>query len=438
MKIISLVAENVKRLVAVEITPDGNLVQVTGKNGQGKTSVLDAIWWALAGASHIQSAPIRKGTDRARIRLDLGELIITRTFARKGDGSEYISTISVENADGARFPSPQKVIDSLLGELTFDPLDFARAEPKKQFETLRRFVPGVDFDAIDRAHKADFDRRTEIKRFAKEARAAATMVIVPSNTPKEAIDESALVEQLQQAGEHNAQLEQRKARREKVADQIDEKRRAHDAAKARCDELLKEIQRIRDEGIRAGMEADELQGKLNEAEPLPDPIDVSTVRGKIEEARTINANVTKLLQKVKHEHLAITYEQESKDLTEKMENRQAAKRAAIAEAKMPIKGIEFGEGIVLLNGVPFDQASDAEQLRASVAIAAAMNPKLRVIRVRDGSLLDDDGMKLLAEIADQNDMQIWVEKVDSTGKVGFVLEDGMIKQADAPATEAAA
>ncbi len=69
----------------------------------------------------------------------------------------------------------------------------------------------------------------------------------------------------------------------------------------------------------------------------------------------------------------------------------------------------------------------AEKLRASVSIAMAMNPKLRVIRVRDGSLLDEDGLRLLAEMADKSDYQIWIERVDSSGKVGFVLEDGHLK-----------
>jgi hypothetical protein len=82
---------------------------------------------------------------------------------------------------------------------------------------------------------------------------------------------------------------------------------------------------------------------------------------------------------------------------------------------------------VLLNGVPFEQASDAERLRASIAIAAAMNPKLRVIRVRDGSLLDDEAMALLSGFASENDFQIWIERVDSSGRVGFVMEDGHLK-----------
>ena len=127
MKILKLTAENVKKLRAVEITPTGELVEITGKNGAGKTSVLDAIWWALAGTKHIQAVPIRTGATKARIRLDLGELIVERRFTPVG------STLTVEKADGARYTSPQGILDALLGALTFDPLAFVGQEPREQF-----------------------------------------------------------------------------------------------------------------------------------------------------------------------------------------------------------------------------------------------------------------------------------------------------------------
>src|SRR5690242_18915275 len=216
MKIVSLQAENVKRLIAVEIRPDGNLVEITGKNGQGKTSVLDSIWWALTGTTHIQAAPIRKGADKARIVLDLGEIIVTRTFSRKESGGATTSIV-VENAEGARFPSPQRMLDALLGELTFDPLAFARMKPKEQFEQLRRFVPGVDFVAIENANRGDFERRTELNRFAKQELAAAQAIVVVPGTPEELVDESALVTELERAGEHNADIERRRANRQRAA-----------------------------------------------------------------------------------------------------------------------------------------------------------------------------------------------------------------------------
>ena len=73
------------------------------------------------------------------------------------------------------------------------------------------------------------------------------------------------------------------------------------------------------------------------------------------------------------------------------------------------------------------QIVTVEQLRTSIAIAMALNPKLRVIRVRDGSLLDEESLKLIADMADKEDYQVWCERVDSSGKIGFVLENGHLK-----------
>ena len=53
MKIVKLTAENFKRLEAVEITPDGNTVLISGRNGQGKSSVLDSILAALFAVSAV-------------------------------------------------------------------------------------------------------------------------------------------------------------------------------------------------------------------------------------------------------------------------------------------------------------------------------------------------------------------------------------------------
>ena len=146
MKIIALEAENLKRLTAVRIAPDGNLVQITGKNGQGKTSVLDAIWWAMAGTSNVQTTPIRKGEDQAIINLDLGDIKVRRKFIAQEDGG-YTTSITVENGEGARFLSPQNMLDALVGQLSFDPLAFSRMKPADKVQALRSLVKDFDFDA---------------------------------------------------------------------------------------------------------------------------------------------------------------------------------------------------------------------------------------------------------------------------------------------------
>lgn len=415
MKIVRFTAENVKKLVAVEIKPDGNLVQITGKNGQGKTSVLDAIWWALEGAAHIQAEPIRKGSDTAKIQIDLGQMVVTRTF-RKDEAGKTASGIVVENADGARFSSPQALLDGLLGALTFDPLQFARTDMKSQFNTLRKFVPEVDFDAIDIANRKDYETRTVLNRKAKELRTMGEQIQADLTGPKkEKIDEAELVEEMKTAGQMNAELEVRKAKRASAVESV-----ARDRAEA--ERLFKQAEALQ-------IKADELQQKIDDASELPKPVDVAGIQAKITQARSVNAEIDRAEKKAAYLNEAKKVEMEAEGLTMAMAKREEEKRQKIQAASLPVPGLSFGDGTVLLNGVPFTQASDAEQLKVSIAIAMAMNPKLRVIRIRDGSLLDDDAMKLLGEMANEKDYQLWIERVDGSGKVGFVLEDGHLKAA---------
>jgi len=421
MKIVALNAENIKRIVTVEIKPDGNLVQITGKNGNGKTSVLDSIWWALDGAKNIQAAPIHKGATHGRIRLDLGEIIVTRTF--KNGKSGQTSSISVTSADGAKFPSPQAMLDGLLSSLAFDPLAFSRMGPKDQFDTLKKFVPDVDFNAIDEANRRDFVERADINRSAKDLKSAIEVLKVDVNGPTELVVEKDLVDQLEAAAQKNADRGTREANRKRMADEANDQ--------------MNKANALIIESVKLKEASEKTQKKLDGAGQLADIIDVSEIREKINKAKATNENVAAIARQKAMVEKFEKYEAQAKELTSAMEVREIEKRKKVAKAKLPVRGLSFGDNAILLNELPFDQASDAEQLQTSVSMAMALNPKLKVIRVRDGSLLDEDALKLLSEMADTNDYQVWIERVDGSGKVGFVLEDGMIKGAKpaAAATE---
>lgn len=432
MKIIKLSAENIKKLQAVEITPQGDIVTIAGKNGAGKSSILDSIWWALAGTSHIQAEPIRKGQNKARIRLDMGELVVERRFTEGG------STLSVENAEGARFPSPQKMLDALLGELSFDPLAFSRMEPRKQFDELRRVAKlEVDIEQIDGLNRSDYAKRTDVNRDAKAKRVQAEAIAVPADTPETSIDESAIVDELERAGQHNAEIEVRKARRASAEQTIGQKRDEASRALERAAALRKEA----DEVARAAKiiedEAAELEKKLLDAPALPDAIDTAALRSSISAARATNEHVARRALRTKLISEAVALDAQSRALTEGMEARDKAKADAITAAAMPVEGLGFGDGVVTYRGIPLVQASSAEQLRVSLAIAMAANPKIKVIRIQDGSLLDDDSLAAVAEMAKANDYQIWIERVSTDGKLGILIEDGMVKSAPAIAAEAA-
>jgi DNA repair exonuclease SbcCD ATPase subunit len=427
LKIIQLTAENVKKLVAVQINPDGNMVQITGKNGQGKTSVLDSIWWALAGSETIQAQPIRKGADKARIELKLGagqkvELVVERRFTDKA------SYLEVKTADGAKYPSPQKMLDDLLGALTFDPLDFMRRNGREQFDVLKRLVPlTVDLDAHANADKADFARRTELNRDAKAKRAAALVVQVPENLPPDKVDESALLDKLQSGADHNAGIEREKAIRQELTRNIENHKNVAANHLAKAAEMHAASLAEKDKAVGANDKAKTLEKELKARVPSPEPIDLSAVRSELEQAQQTNAKITSRNRKTEIEQEAIALEQKAEAITKTLEQRAAERLEAFKAATMPVSGLSFGDGVVTFNDLPLEQASDAEQLTVSTSIAAALNPKLRIVRIRDGSLLDEDAMKRLACWADERDMQVWIERVDNSGAVGIVMEEGRVK-----------
>lgn len=439
LKIISLVAENVKRLRAVRIDPKGNLVRITGRNAQGKSSILDSIVFALDGAGAIQKAPIRNGEQKAIIRLDLGELKVTRKFERTEAG-DFTTTLTVENGEGLRAPSPQKLLSAMLDELTLDPLEFSRMRDEERFDLLKRFVPAVDFAATEKANAADYAERTAVNRKAGDARTRAAAILVPAEVPAERVDEQALIDELAAVGEHNGEIAARKQRREQA--ELDAGTLLNDAAalKARAAKLREEAEALDAQAADKEAKSAELSKRLAEAGPLPEPKDKAEVQARLDKAKAANAALDAVARRDALTKEAEEHEKRAEELTAAIDGRKADMRKAIAEAKLPVDGIGFGEKAITLNGVPWEQSSSAEQLRASMAIAMARNPRLRVIRVREGSLLDDDGLRIIAEMADAAGFQVWIESVDSSGKVGFVIEDGQVRhtpESDAPAAQAA-
>ncbi len=117
----------------------------------------------------------------------------------------------------------------------------------------------------------------------------------------------------------------------------------------------------------------------------------------------------------------------SEELTRKIEEIDAAKAKTLGEAKFPIQGLAFDENAVTFRGLPFDQASSAEQLAVSVAMGLALNPKLKVLLIRDGSLLDEESLALVARMADEAKAQVWIERVGDGAECSVVIEDGQLR-----------
>lgn len=435
MKIIQLQASNFKRLKAVSITPEGEIVQISGKNGQGKSSVLDSIWAALGGGDALPKVPIRKGAEAAVIKVNLGEYVVTRKFTAKDDG-DFNTSLVIEATDGVKVKSPQTMLNELVGKYSLDPFEFINLTPKGQFDALKVLVPGLDLADIKAKNDADYERRTAVNRKAKEATAAAAAVGAKDGPRVRRVDVADITAKIASASEVNDGIQRRAANRQKARDEAANYRNImlkHDAqiatAQAQIIELEDLIKRLRADNLGLDKAATELEVKLETAEPLPEKVDTAQLAADLANANAINAEADKQERRDALLKDAERYETEAKALTEAMEAREEHKRAAIAAAKFPVPGLSLGDEAVLIDGVPFDQAAASQKIRTSVALAMAMNPKVRVIRIMEGSLLDEDALKIVADMAKDQDFQVWVETVsfDGTGP-GVIIEDGHIKE----------
>lgn len=401
MRIIALRAENVKRLRAVEITPEGDVVVIAGRNAQGKSSVLDAIWMALAGAAGAKETtrPIRDGEAEASVELDLGDLVVTRRWTNAG------TTLNVASKEGAKYPSPQKMLDGLIGKLTFDPLEFAEASQKDQLATLLSVVD-LPFDPAGVAAKRAgiYDQRTEANREVKRLEALLSEVEPPpEDTPDEEVSAAEVAGALAAADDHLRELDALNARATEQEVKIEDLR----VALAYAEDMLAATARRREQ-----------------LGPAPDP---SPLRERLETVGQTNARVRAKKERARLQSELRMAQVRSQGFTTDLEAIDAAKAEALATAEMPLAGLSFDDEGVLYNDVPFAQASASERLRASIAIAMALNPQIRVIRITDGSLLDSENMGLISQMAAEHDFQVWIERVDETGEVGITIEDGAVR-----------
>lgn len=433
MKILQFRAENFKRLSVVSIKPDGSIINISGKNAQGKSSVLDAIWAALGGAENMPAVPVRAGADEAIIRLDLGEYIVTRKIKNKEDGT-FTTGLVVEGADGVRAKSPQAVLNGLVGRFCLDPMAFVRMTPKEQFDALKYLVPGLDLDDIKAKDEEDRERRTAENRKAKEAAAGAAALGIKDKKVTR-IETDAITADIARASEFNQSITDRMSRRANTEGEAKalEERAAANLAKASAlqleiNRLQMEIESLAPIRVDLVQRAEALRAKLANAEPLPDKLDTADLARQLSEANETNIEAEK---QQRHEALMATaqnHEKVSNALTAAIEARAEQKKQAIASAKFPVEGLSLGDEEVLVNSLPFAQAATSQKIRTAMAIAMASRPEIRVIRIEDGSLLDSDALKIVADMANANDFQIWVESVnDGTGS-GIIIDDGRIKE----------
>jgi hypothetical protein len=417
MKILEARIKNVLGCRLAEIEPQGDgLVIVAGKNGAGKSSILDAIMMTVAGLKGAPARPIREGAGKGECTVDLGDLKVRRTFTPSG------GKLEVTSGDGRPQRRAQELLDSLLGRLAFDPLQFTRVKPAEQAQTLRDLA-GLDFTALEAERAAAYHARTEAGREVKRLEAQVGGRSEWSGVPDQEISVADLAAELKAANETNAANA--------------ELRRRHAAGQQKIEELrqsLAELVRQRDALNQAIAERETTISKWQDAEEtsrqriaaLAD-VDTDAIAARLADVERTNAKVRENQQCAQLAAELAKWRVEQQALTGQIDVIDGRQAETLAAAKFPVDGLAVADDGVTFRGIPFGQLSTAQQTGVSFSIAAALNPKLRIAFIRNGNDLDCDSLDLLRERAEAADFQLWIERIEG-GPGAVVIEAGEVLQ----------
>lgn len=412
-----LIVERFKRVTDVEIVPDTSTptVLITGRNAQGKSSILDALETVFTGVDKRRTpAPVHEGSASARIVAETEALIITRTFKTKDDGTAS-SALTVTAKDGARYSSPQRMLDDLLGNISVDPVEFANQDAKKQRTTLLSLVDlPFDLDDLDRKRAELFARRTEENRQAKALSTqldAAQAQLPEESAPTQEVSAGDLIARIQAATAHDRAVKLAGDRADNLDEEVTSLERRLAEVRETRDAALAEVRRLAEMDSE---DAEQLQEQLLVVEDTN---------------RQARANAQAFARAEALEAAAADALHQAAQTDRAIRDIDARKAEGLAGAAFPVEGLGVSADGVTYQGRPFEQASTAERIRVSVGVATARPGTIRVLLIRGGEALDSENLALIGELAQEKGYQVWVETVREERTLGvWHLEDGRLAQ----------
>lgn len=415
VKIAALEAENVKRIKAVALTPSPTgLTIVGGNNNQGKTSVLDALAWALGGEKFRPTAAVRDGAlapPHLKVILSNGVVV-----ERKGKNS----SLTVTDPTGQR--SGQQLLNAFVEPLALDLPRFMQASDKDKADTLLNIIGvGDALTGLDREIKALYDRRTVIGQIGAQKRHAAEELTEYPDAPSEPVSAIELIQQQQEILLHNADNQRQRMKLAQLEEQEKQLGR-------RVQELSQELEMV--EHQLTAVQQD-VQDATKTVAQLQDE-STAELEQSIRNVEEINRQVSANLAKSKAQDEAERYAQEYTALTEQIKAKRTARMDLLNGADLPLTGLGVEDGSLTYNGKHWQDMSGSDQLRVATAIVRRLNPDcgfvlLDKLEQMDLATLAEFGSWLQAE-----GLQAIATRVSTGGECQIIIEDGRAKDAEEP------
>lgn len=424
--LIRLEIHGIKRIVAVEIEGLGGdeKVVLTGNNEQGKSSVLDAIRLGLTGKG--LADPVHHGAGKGEIkyviRPNVGSDITVERIIKEGNTSGSLRVLQ----DGKQMQSAQAFLDSLTGFLAFDPAGFARMKDKEQAETLRLAL-GLDFTALDAEYDRIFKERTDFNRDAKRAREAFELIApVPLGVPDEEASPTLLSRELLAQQAIITAATTAGAAADKMEKEFNDRR-------LRIVQLKAELLSLETANTREAALLDQANAKADAASEAAEAarVQIITLQTRMEEITSTNKLVAAKRSRRAKEVEMQEAEAEAGKRTKRLDAIKAEKEEMLKTARCPVEGLEFTDEGITVGGVIFSQLSTGKQVRVAASIAMVANPRLRIILIREGSLINKANMAAICDFAKEQGWQVWIERFqEDPGAEGLHIEAGVITHLD--------
>lgn len=403
VKINELLIENVKRVKAVQFEPSADgLTIIGGRNGQGKTSVLDAIAWALGGNNYKPSVPERDGAlVPPNLHIELSNGLIVE---RKGKNS----TLKVTDPEGNK--SGQQLLNEFVSTLALDLPKFINGSDKDKADSLLKILGIGDVLAqLDTKENQLYAQRTEVGRIADRKKKAADEMPMYPNVPKEPVNATELIKQQQEILARNGENEQKRQNAARYERMLAEAQIAFDEAKAA-------LQKAEQDCLTARKSAEDLHDEST-AELEKNLAEIEALNIKI------RANSTKEAAEVEANNL----QQEYDGLTEQIESVREERNKLLDSAELPLPGLSVKDGKLIYNNMPWDGMSGSDQLKVATAIVRKLNPQCGFVLMDKLEQMDLETLQEFGAWLKQEGLQVIATRVSTGDECSIIIEDGMVK-----------
>lgn len=413
VKINSFEIENVKRIKMLQYEPTANgLTLIGGRNNQGKTSVLDAIAWALGGDRFKPSAAQRDGAlVPPHLRVELSNGIVVE---RRGKNSDLKVTDPTGRLAG------QNLLNQFVEQFALNVPKFMEATAKEKAQILLKIIGvGDKLFELENAEQRLYNERRTIGQIADQKAKFAKEMPIYQGVPQLPVSASDLISAQQDILARNGENQRLRMK----ADRIKQEYTA----------LAEKVNRLRTELAEAekqlGEKSDELKTAMKSTEQLTDE-STAEIEQSIAEIDEINRKVRANLDREKAEEDADYYKSQYDDLTEKLDAVRDERIDLLKNADMPLAELSVENAELIYKGRKWDSMSGSDQLKVATAIVRKLNPEcgfvlLDKLEQMDIETLADFGMWL-----EKEQLQAIATRVSTGSECSIIIEDGKIKPSE--------